>query len=113
LTRLAQHIAGKKHRKFAANNEHFEQLDSVLDRIRRPVRPDYAARRRATILCIDPNPDHESSSPPLSALPARDLRSSSEVSDYLPQPQVDYTLADIGAAIEPEYDDTDVAMRRA
>ncbi|KAI0030773.1 Dfp1/Him1, central region-domain-containing protein [Vararia minispora EC-137] len=88
-----EHIASKRHRKWASNDANFEQLDIVIDRIRRPVRPEWLRRHRAPAPVLEPD-----SSPviPLSTL-LRDVRSSSEVSDYLPQPQVDYKLTDVAA----------------
>jgi len=40
----AQHIIQKKHRKFATDRRHWRELDAVLARLARPVKPGYASR---------------------------------------------------------------------
>ncbi len=36
---IVQHIASKKHRRFATNNDNFEELDELLFMLQRPLNP--------------------------------------------------------------------------
>ena len=50
-TDQAQHIASKKHRRFAANDENFEDLDNLLCMLQRPNNP--AIRDLDCPPCVD------------------------------------------------------------
>ncbi|KAI0319190.1 Dfp1/Him1, central region-domain-containing protein [Amylostereum chailletii] len=105
------HIGTRKHRRFAENEANFLYLDDCLARIRRPTVEEVAeARAREAEMLARRRRQREMNS---SESPGIDtMRSSSEVSDFLPQPKVDYAVVadeDIDLDAEGE-DDPDVAM---
>ena len=84
-------MVGLRHRKFATNDEHFYQLDIVLDRIQRPRRGELSS---SGYLPGDDMVTNDRTDGYNFGRERPDLTSSSEVSDYLPQPLINNALAD-------------------